>query len=41
MISQNATTMWETWTYSDKDFSHNHHMFGSVAEFIFHDLAGI
>ena len=36
-----ATTMWETWEFSDDTYSHNHGMFGSVSEWLFAWVAGI
>ena len=41
MLSSGATTLWETWKYSDNVFSHNHPMFGSVGEWMYQSLAGI
>lgn len=41
MLKSGATTLWETWKYSDNIFSQNHPMFGSVGEWLFHSLGGI
>lgn len=41
MINSGATTLWETWKYSDNVFSHNHPMFGSVGEWMYQSLLGI
>jgi alpha-L-rhamnosidase len=41
MLEHGATTLWETWAFSDNTFSHNHPMFGSVSEWFFKALAGI
>ncbi|MDY3069401.1 MAG: family 78 glycoside hydrolase catalytic domain [Parabacteroides sp.] len=41
MLKSGATTLWETWKYSDNVFSQNHPMFGSVGEWMFHSLGGI
>ncbi len=41
MIESGATTIWETWQYSDNVFSHNHPMFGSVGEWFYQSLLGI
>jgi len=41
MIQHGATTIWETWAYSDNVYSHNHPMFGSVNEWFFRALLGI
>jgi len=41
MIAFGATTMWESWAYSDNTFSHNHVMFGSVSAWFFEYIAGI
>jgi len=41
MLSQGATTLWETWTYSDNTYSHNHPMFGSIDEWFYRSLLGI
>ncbi|GLU51380.1 family 78 glycoside hydrolase catalytic domain [Dyadobacter frigoris] len=41
MVENGATTLWETWAYSDGVFSHNHPMFGSVIEWFYRSLLGI
>ncbi|MDO4754954.1 MAG: family 78 glycoside hydrolase catalytic domain, partial [Parabacteroides sp.] len=41
MLKSGATTLWETWKYSDQVYSHNHPMFGSVGEWMFQSLGGI
>jgi alpha-L-rhamnosidase len=41
MIAQGATTLWETWAYSDNIYSQNHPMFGSVCEWFYRSLLGI
>lgn len=41
MLQSGATTIWETWQYSDNVFSHNHPMFGSVGEWFYQALGGI
>jgi alpha-L-rhamnosidase len=41
MLKQGATTLWESWFYSNNTFSHNHPMFGSVVVWYFQGLAGI
>jgi alpha-L-rhamnosidase len=41
MLVNGATTLWETWKFSDNTFSHNHPMFGSVSQWFFHHVAGI
>jgi alpha-L-rhamnosidase len=41
MISQGATTIWETWNESDNVYSNCHPMFGSVSEWLFRWLGGI
>lgn len=41
MIENGATTLWETWKYSDDMFSKNHPMFGSVGEWFYRSLLGI
>ena len=42
MLNQNATTVWESWFYSNNTFSHNHPMFGGgLASWMIRDLAGI
>lgn len=41
MIDHGATTLWETWAYSDNVFSQDHPMFGSVNEWFYRSLLGI
>ncbi len=41
MVAQGATTLWETWAYSDNVYSQNHPMFGSVSEWFYRSLLGI
>ena len=41
MIENGATTLWETWGYSDNVFSQNHPMFGSVGSWFYRSLLGI
>jgi alpha-L-rhamnosidase len=41
MIDKGATTLWETWAYSDNEYSQNHPMFGSVGEWFYRSLLGI
>jgi len=41
MLQSGATTVWETWKYSDNVYSHNHPMFGSVGEWFYQALLGI
>lgn len=41
MIAHGATTLWETWAYSDNVYSQNHPMFGSVSEWFYRSLLGI
>jgi alpha-L-rhamnosidase len=41
MLAQGATTLWETWKYSDNVYSHNHPMFGSIDEWFYRSLLGI
>lgn len=41
MIQSGATTIWETWKYSDNVYSHNHPMFGSVAQWFYQSILGI
>lgn len=41
MLEGGATTLWETWKFSDNVYSHNHPMFGSVSEWFYRGLAGI
>jgi alpha-L-rhamnosidase len=41
MLSQGATTLWETWKYPDNAPSQNHPMFGSIDEWFYRSLLGI
>ena len=42
MLIQNATTVWESWFYSNNTYSHNHPMFGGgLVSWMIRDLAGI
>jgi alpha-L-rhamnosidase len=41
MIDHGATTLWETWAYSDNVYSQDHPMFGSVNEWLYRALLGI
>lgn len=41
MLTSGATTIWETWRYSDNVYSQNHPMFGSVGEWFYQTLGGI
>ena len=41
MIANGATTLWETWAYSDNVYSQNHPMFGSISEWFYRSLLGI
>jgi alpha-L-rhamnosidase len=41
MLQKGATTLWESWAYSDQVYSQNHPMFGSVDEWFFKSLLGI
>ena len=41
MIDKRATTIWETWAYSDNVFSQNHPMFGCISEWFYRPLLGI
>lgn len=41
MIENGATTLWETWKYSDNTYSQNHPMFGSIGEWFYRSLLGI
>lgn len=41
MLNHNATTLWESWAYSDNIYSQNHPMFGSVDEWFYRSLLGI
>lgn len=41
MLDQGATTLWETWAYSDNVYSQNHPMFGSINEWFYRSILGI
>jgi alpha-L-rhamnosidase len=41
MLLKGATTLWETWFFSDNVYSNNHAMFGSIVESFYKNLAGI
>lgn len=41
MVRKGATTLWETWAYSDGVYSQNHPMFGSIVEWFYRSLLGI
>lgn len=41
MMDNNATTVWESWFFSNNTFSHNHPMFGAVVEWFQKHLAGL
>ena len=41
MVEKGATTLWETWAYSDNTYSQNHPMFGSINEWFYRSLLGI
>ena len=41
MIEKGATSLWETWAYSDNIYSQNHPMFGSISEWFYRSLLGI
>lgn len=41
MIEKGATSLWETWAYSDNTYSQNHPMFGSISEWFYRSLLGI
>lgn len=41
MLEHGATTLWETWAYSDNVYSHNHPMFGSINEWFYRSILGI
>ncbi|GAB3249669.1 glycoside hydrolase family 78 protein [Larkinella harenae] len=41
MLEKGATTIWETWAYSDNVYSQNHPMFGSATEWFYRSLLGI
>jgi alpha-L-rhamnosidase len=41
MLKNNATTLWESWFFSDDTFSHNHPMFSGVISWILSHIGGI
>ena len=41
ILATGATTLWETWAFSDDVYSHNHPMFGSVSEWLVKSVGGI
>jgi alpha-L-rhamnosidase len=41
MLSQGATTLWESWEYPDNGPSQNHPMFGSINEWFYRSVLGI
>lgn len=41
MLESNATTIWESWFFSDNTFSHDHPMFGTGEVFLMQALGGI
>jgi alpha-L-rhamnosidase len=41
MVDEGATTLWETWKFSDNTYSHNHPMFGSIAAWMMESVAGL
>lgn len=41
MLENNATTLWESWFFSNDRFSHNHPMFSGVASWMAGHLGGI
>lgn len=41
MISNDATTLWETWKFPETGPSRNHPMFGSIDEWFYRSLLGI
>ncbi len=41
MLDNGATTIWETWAFSDGHYSHNHPMFGSCAAWLMRGILGI
>ena len=41
MLERGATTVWESWLYSNNTYSHNHPMFSSVVVWMFQQLGGI
>lgn len=41
MIENNATTLWESWFFSNSTYSHNHPMFSGVSSWIMNHIGGI
>jgi alpha-L-rhamnosidase len=41
MLANGATTLWETWAYSNNTYSHNHPMMGSVSGWFYRYIGGI
>ncbi|MGE5610745.1 MAG: alpha-L-rhamnosidase C-terminal domain-containing protein, partial [Bacillota bacterium] len=41
MLKGGATTLWETWAFSDNTYSHNHPMFGSISGWMYQAIGGI
>lgn len=41
MIESGATTLWETWRYSDNIYSQNHPMLGSIGAWFYRSILGI
>jgi hypothetical protein len=41
MLGKNATTIWESWDYSNSTFSHNHPMFSGVVPWMVNVVAGV
>jgi alpha-L-rhamnosidase len=41
MLEKGATTLWESWAFSDNVYSQNHPMFGSIDEWFYKSLLGI
>jgi alpha-L-rhamnosidase len=40
MLLLDATTFWESWDFSNDSSSHNHHMMGSVSQWLVQAVAG-
>ena len=41
MLDQGASTIWESWYFSNNTFSHNHPMFSSVVVWMLRSIAGL
>lgn len=41
MVKEGATSLWETWKYSNNTYSQSHPMFGSITEWFYRSLLGI